>query len=111
MRRKCPGRSYSTRGREGAEQPATRTVVECWWSAREARILQGHGAWRTTLWAKSRSRARITARISARDGSESQSAVLGDAKLAMGSKPVMAMVGIVMGSDTDFPVMSEAGKT
>jgi 5-(carboxyamino)imidazole ribonucleotide mutase len=29
----------------------------------------------------------------------------------MGSKPVMALVGIVMGSDTDFPVMSEAGKT
>jgi phosphoribosylaminoimidazole carboxylase PurE protein len=31
--------------------------------------------------------------------------------VAMGSKPVMALVGIVMGSDTDFPVMSEAGKT
>ncbi len=31
--------------------------------------------------------------------------------MAMGSKPVMALVGIVMGSDTDFPVMSEAGKT
>jgi phosphoribosylaminoimidazole carboxylase PurE protein len=31
--------------------------------------------------------------------------------LGTGSKPVMAMVGIVMGSDTDFPVMSEAGKT
>src|SRR5271169_3203581 len=29
----------------------------------------------------------------------------------MGSKPSMAMVGIVMGSDTDFPVMSETGKT
>jgi phosphoribosylaminoimidazole carboxylase PurE protein len=28
-----------------------------------------------------------------------------------GSKPVMALVGIVMGSDTDFPVMNEAGKT
>jgi phosphoribosylaminoimidazole carboxylase PurE protein len=26
-------------------------------------------------------------------------------------KPVSALVGIVMGSDTDFPVMSEAGKT
>ncbi len=31
--------------------------------------------------------------------------------MAMGSKPSMALVGIVMGSDTDFPVMSEAGKT
>lgn len=31
--------------------------------------------------------------------------------MAMGSKPVTALVGIVMGSDTDFPVMSEAGKT
>ncbi len=31
--------------------------------------------------------------------------------MGTGSKPVMAMVGIVMGSDTDFPVMSEAGKT
>jgi phosphoribosylaminoimidazole carboxylase PurE protein len=31
--------------------------------------------------------------------------------VAMGSKPVTALVGIVMGSDTDFPVMSEAGKT
>jgi phosphoribosylaminoimidazole carboxylase PurE protein len=31
--------------------------------------------------------------------------------VAMGSKPSMALVGIVMGSDTDFPVMSEAGKT
>jgi phosphoribosylaminoimidazole carboxylase PurE protein len=28
-----------------------------------------------------------------------------------GRKPVTAQVGIVMGSDTDFPVMSEAGKT
>jgi phosphoribosylaminoimidazole carboxylase PurE protein len=32
-------------------------------------------------------------------------------KVATGNKPVMALVGIVMGSDTDFPVMSEAGKT
>ncbi len=31
--------------------------------------------------------------------------------MATGSKPGMALVGIVMGSDTDFPVMSEAGKT
>ena len=31
--------------------------------------------------------------------------------MATGNKPVMALVGIVMGSDTDFPVMSEAGKT
>jgi 5-(carboxyamino)imidazole ribonucleotide mutase len=31
--------------------------------------------------------------------------------VATGNKPVMALVGIVMGSDTDFPVMSEAGKT
>jgi len=31
--------------------------------------------------------------------------------VATGSKPGMALVGIVMGSDTDFPVMSEAGKT
>jgi phosphoribosylaminoimidazole carboxylase PurE protein len=31
--------------------------------------------------------------------------------VAMGSKPGMALVGIVMGSDTDFPVMSETGKT
>ncbi len=31
--------------------------------------------------------------------------------MAMGSKPLMALVGIVMGSDTDFPVMNEAGKT
>ncbi len=31
--------------------------------------------------------------------------------MATGSKPGMALVGIVMGSDTDFPVMNEAGKT
>jgi phosphoribosylaminoimidazole carboxylase PurE protein len=31
--------------------------------------------------------------------------------VATGSKPVMALVGIVMGSDTDFPVMNETGKT
>jgi phosphoribosylaminoimidazole carboxylase PurE protein len=31
--------------------------------------------------------------------------------VALGSKPVMALVGIVMGSDTDFPVMNETGKT
>jgi phosphoribosylaminoimidazole carboxylase PurE protein len=31
--------------------------------------------------------------------------------VATGSKPGMALVGIVMGSDTDFPVMNEAGKT
>jgi phosphoribosylaminoimidazole carboxylase PurE protein len=28
-----------------------------------------------------------------------------------GSRPVLSLVGIVMGSDTDFPVMNEAGKT
>jgi len=31
--------------------------------------------------------------------------------VATGSKPGMALVGIVMGSDTDFPLMNEAGKT
>ncbi|HEY4709095.1 MAG TPA: 5-(carboxyamino)imidazole ribonucleotide mutase [Candidatus Acidoferrales bacterium] len=31
--------------------------------------------------------------------------------MTTGRKPVTAQVGIVMGSDTDFPVMSEAGKT
>ena len=31
--------------------------------------------------------------------------------MATGSKQGAALVGIVMGSDTDFPVMSEAGKT
>jgi phosphoribosylaminoimidazole carboxylase PurE protein len=31
--------------------------------------------------------------------------------LTTGDKPGMVLVGIVMGSDTDFPVMSEAGKT
>jgi phosphoribosylaminoimidazole carboxylase PurE protein len=32
-------------------------------------------------------------------------------QVTTGRKPVSALVGIVMGSDTDFPVMSEAGKT
>jgi|ERR1700733_10878772 len=32
-------------------------------------------------------------------------------QVTTGRKPVTAQVGIVMGSDTDFPVMSEAGKT
>ncbi len=31
--------------------------------------------------------------------------------MTTGSRTVTALVGIVMGSDTDFPVMSEAGKT
>lgn len=31
--------------------------------------------------------------------------------MTTGSRPVLSLVGIVMGSDTDFPVMNEAGKT
>jgi phosphoribosylaminoimidazole carboxylase PurE protein len=33
------------------------------------------------------------------------------AQVTTGSRPVLSLVGIVMGSDTDFPVMNEAGKT
>ena len=86
-------------------------MVECWWSARRVRL------WRSAREAAYEAAGEIKIAgahyrkdIGAKGGetiSELKSG-RGDT-VATGTKA--PAVGIVMGSDTDFPVMSEAGKT